>query len=326
MREALVRSKNVPTVRLAGGRPAARGRGRRARRASSSPIDDAPVHAAGHGGGEPAGAGHRLRRLRQPRPAVPPRAGAQVERRGRQGALGGRSRRAPARARPRHRLPGHGRAAGGARARHGHGGARRRFRGPGRGQDGHHQRRHRHLVRRLHAAGGGRGVDRLRPAAADHGRGHRRTRGGAGLGADDDARPARAAVRRGRWTAPPTVVSASGPRDRPAWSPTAASPPTRTASCSCAGTCPAPSAPEMDGRRPCDEEVWEDVERRQPAVARGVAGGSPRGAGAAAAGTAALDTRREEERREEEEKRSRKERKRREKDERRKRRGGARGG
>ena len=69
----------------------------------------------------------------------------------------------------------------------GHGGARCRLPRARRGQDRHHQRRRGHLVRRLHAGDRGRGVDGLRPPAADHGQGHRRTAGRAGVGAPDVA-------------------------------------------------------------------------------------------------------------------------------------------
>ncbi len=65
--------------------------------------------------------------------------------------------------------------------RHRHG--RRRHRRAHRGQDGHHQRAAGRLVRRLHARRRGHGVDRLRPAAHHRQRRQRRHPRGAGVGA-----------------------------------------------------------------------------------------------------------------------------------------------
>ena len=109
---------------------------------------------------------------------------------------------------------------------------------PGGGEDGHHQRRHRRLVRRLHAGGRGGGVGRLRPAARRSPPPPPGTRGGAGLGPDDGA-PRRGAAPRPRpWKAPPAWCRRPSTPTPASWSPRAARRPTRTTSCSCAATSP----------------------------------------------------------------------------------------
>jgi hypothetical protein len=101
--------------------------------------------------------------------------------------VGGGAGRGRAPPRAGHRLPDHRRAARGARARHRHRGALVRVPRAVGGEDRDHQRRDGHLVRRLHAGGRGRGLDRVRPAPAHHERGHGRASRRAGVGPDDDA-------------------------------------------------------------------------------------------------------------------------------------------
>ena len=113
LREALVRSKNVPD-RAARPRPsAASDRARGARRRHPLRHRRDAGHAARHRRGQPARAGHRLHRLRRPRRRGRAAAACCACERGRPGALGGRPAAAAARARSRRRLPGHRRAARG---------------------------------------------------------------------------------------------------------------------------------------------------------------------------------------------------------------------
>ncbi len=185
LRRALMRSANAATVRLGrGGRRAARGRARPPSAGIRSPLAAVPVARARRGRGDAARARRRLRAVRQRRvsgsePSLVRRIDA---------ADGTVLWRAPDRTR-RERVLGaaeafqitvHARVGGG--RRHRRWCANCGVRGPRGREDRHDQQRHRRLVRGLHADRGGRGLVRLRRAAADRTRppraaGSRRRRG-----------------------------------------------------------------------------------------------------------------------------------------------------
>ena len=194
LRDALVRSRNVPTVHLA----TDVGYDAVARLAEDAGLDGRPpaaVDGTGHGVGQPARAGRRVHDVRGPGRGRAAAAGAEGRARQRRRALAGGAAAAAPGALAAGRVHRHGRAARGALARDRLRGRPRRLPRARRGQDRHHQRRDRRLVRRLHAEHAGGGLDRLRQAAAHHGAGDGRTARGARVGSHDAPAEARAIVR-----------------------------------------------------------------------------------------------------------------------------------